>query len=248
MISVNFSVFEWGLKQMKKCLGFFQRPAIWMWFSVLMSLILISWSAVDWVLNDLKQAAFDFGLAILVSVFIYVLISWWPEKRKKAALQSYLNSRHDELLDELIPHYLSACDQGSELGSIDQLKDQQFFRQFFKVKFNDTQTRWDAVTNRLLSEDGSLINVLVALKRFQTEIDFCVTLSAVNVEQGGFSRLRHISQDLKRVREQAVIEESDGVKQMSKFLWSLHTGWSFVEGYSGRDHVKESIVEGFTGS
>jgi hypothetical protein len=229
---------------MKYLPAFLRWPGFWVVTFGLLSLVLLLWS-IDWSDKGLKQVGFDLGLAILVSLLVYVLLAWWPERRKKNALRSYLNTQHEELVGELIPLYLWAI--GHELSSDMErdLKNPLKFREFFKQRFNQSQDRWHAVANELQSNSARLTSVLVALKRFQTELDVCVTLSAVNIEDGGFERLRTLSQILKRTREQAVLSEYDGIKQLCAFLWTLHTGWSFVHGYTKVDHVKKSISESF---
>lgn len=229
---------------MKYFPAFLRWPGFWVVAFGLLSLVLLLWS-IDWSDKGLKQIGFDFGLAILVSLLVYVLLAWWPERRKKIALRNYLNSRYEELVDELIPQYLWACGQ-HVLSDVEcELRNPQKFREFFKQPFSESQDRWHAVINEFNSDGDRLTPVLLALKRFQTELDVCVTLSAVNIEQGGLERLRNLSQILKRTREQAVLSEYDGVKQLCDFLWTLHTGWSFIYGYTGVDHVKKSISESF---
>jgi hypothetical protein len=230
---------------MTKLYGFIKWPGFWVSTTCLFAILLIAWSTTDWTVRDCKQAAFDFGLAVLVSLLIYVLLSLWPEKKKKVALQAYLNDRYEDLRDELIPQYLWACNLPVDHDTVLSLGNQNEFKEFFKQPVNDSQDRWHLVANELENSQERFIAVLTALKRFQTELDVCVTLSAVNIEQGGFARLRLLSQALKRTREQAVLKEHEGVKHLCMFLWSLHTGWSFVDGYTNTDHVSESIRHSF---
>ncbi len=161
------------------------------------------------------------------------------------ALQAYLNDRYEDLRDELIPQYLWACNLPVDHDTVLSLGNQTEFKVFFKKPVNDSQDRWHLVANELENSEERFMAVLTALRRFQTELHVCVTLSAVNIEQGGFARLRLLSQALKRTREQAVLKEYDGVKHLCKFLWSLHTGWSFVDGDTNTDHVSESIRHSF---
>jgi hypothetical protein len=207
-------------------------------------MILLLWS-IDWSDKGLKQIGFDFGLAILVSLLVYVLLAWWPERRKKIALRNYLNSRYEEFMDELMPQYLLACGQPFSTVVEHELRTPLKFREFFKQPFNESQDRWHAVANNLQLNHDRLTAVLLALKRFQAELDLCATMSAVDIEQGGFERLRTLSQTLKKTSEQAVLSDYDGIKQLCSFLWRLHTGWSFIDGYTEVDHIKKSISESF---
>lgn len=205
------------------------------------SVAAIGWSVTGWSDRELKQAVFDAGLAVLISLFIYLLISWLPEKRKKIEINRYLQNQYDELFDELIPEYVWACGQSWDSDFVKELKNQQSFKQYFKVEFSDSQNRWHAVANNLQTDHDRFTRVMLALKRFQTELDVCVTLTSVNIENGGFAKLRQLSQFLRRTREQAVGQDYDGIKQLCGFLWSLHTGWSVIDGYTGEDHFKKTI-------
>ncbi len=229
---------------MKYIPPFLRWPGFWVIAFGLLSMVLLLWS-IDWSDKGLKQIGFDFGLAILVSLLVYVLLAWWPERRKKIALRNYLNSRYEEFVDELIPQYLWACGQPSSTVVERELRTPLKFREFFKQPFSESQDRWHAVANDLQSNHDRLTAVLLALKRFRTELDLCVTMSAVDIEQGGFERLRTLSQTLKKTSEHAVLSDYDGIKQLCSFLWGLHTGWSFVDGYTEVDHVKKSISESF---
>lgn len=229
---------------MKYIPAFLRWPGFWVIAFGLLSMALLLWS-IDWSDTGRKQVSFDFGLASLVSLLVYALLAWWPERRKKIALRNYLNSRREELVCELIPQYLLACGKQLSSAEASELKNPLDFRKFFKQPFSESQDRWHAVANEFQSNSNRLTPVLLALKRFQTELDVCVTLSAVNIEQGGFERLRTLSLTLTKTRQQAVLSNYDGIKQLCAFLWMLHTGWNFVDGYAGVDHVRESISEGF---
>jgi hypothetical protein len=221
---------------------FLKSPNFWICLVGVLSGALVAWSVTGFVdEKDFKQAAFDFGMAIFVSLLIYVLISWWPEKRKKIALQRYLKSQYEELLNDLIPEYLYGCGELCELDTVNRLKNPNYFKEYFKERFSESQDRWNVVASCLQSDTDRCIRVMLILKRFQAELDVCVTLSAVNIEQGGFAQLRHMSHALKRTINQSMEQDYEGIKQLCCFLWSLHTGWSFADGYVGENHFEETV-------
>ena len=108
---------------------FLKSPNFWICLVGVLSGALVAWSVTGFVdEKDFKQAAFDFGMAIFVSLLIYVLISWWPERRKKIALQRYLKSQYEELLNDLIPEYLYGCGELCELDTVNRLKNPNYFK------------------------------------------------------------------------------------------------------------------------
>ncbi|GAB6196015.1 hypothetical protein PAGU2595_013220 [Lysobacter xanthus] len=44
------------------------------------------------------------------------------------------------------------------------------------------------------------------------------------------------------VRAEAVHLDSDNLKSLFRTLWGIHTGYSFVDGYTGKDHVADQIA------
>jgi hypothetical protein len=209
------------------------------WLVVLATLaiygIYSSWPA------DNKSAIFDLSLGVFVSLLIYGLVSWLPEYQKKAALKRFLNNEYCYLLDSLIPQYLNACGEADDPTTVESLKNQEQFKLFFKEKKSETQDRWHAVANGLQQSDIRLLAIVQALENFQYELDICLTLSVVNIERGGFERLRILSQLLVSARRAAAFKDYSGINQLCRFLWSLHTSWNFRSGYADQDQVKASI-------
>lgn len=70
------------------------------------------------------------------------------------------------------------------------------------------------------------------------EIQFI--LGAVDVrDERAFSFFKSLSKVLYRSKNWTT--DYDHVKSMLGFLWSLHTGWNWVDGYSENDPVAEMI-------
>lgn len=184
-----------------------------------------------------NQIAFDVTVGIIVSLFVYVLVVRLPSWQKKNRLKAHLLRRYDDLKGQCITHLLWACKEPAESTLVDRLKSQEAFKAFFEQPVSADQNRWHAVLNGL-TED--YVQSLVRdLDLFRGELDY--TLTAVEVaDEEVFSFLRNLTQVLQGSRHWS--EREDQLKPLSQFMWSMFAGWSFVSGYTGRDHVNEMIV------
>ncbi len=183
-----------------------------------------------------NQITFDVTVGVIVSLFVYVLVVRLPAWQKKKRLKAHLLRRYDDLKGRCLLHFLWACNAPAEASLIDRLKRQAEFKTFFKEPVARDQDRWDAVLNGLTDD---YVQALVReLDMFRGELDY--TLTAVEVaDDRVFTFLRDLTEILQRSRHWA--DRDDQLKPLSQFMWSMLAGWSFVSGYTGRDHVDEMI-------
>lgn len=234
-------------------LAFIRRNALdlLLWLLVMGSLFLMFKSSTDprpdfikgTALEDVfrpfttgNQITFDIAVGVIVSLFIYVLVVRLPAWQKKNRLKAHLLRRYDDLKEQCLMHFLWACNEPAESTLIDRLKSQEEFRTFFKERVSKDQDRWHAVLNGLT--DDYVQSLVRELDLFRGELDY--TLTTVEVaDEKVFSFLRDLTQVLQRSRHWS--DRDDQLKPLSQFMWSMFAGWSFVSGYTGRDHVNEMI-------
>ncbi len=234
-------------------LAFIRRNALDMllWLLVLGSIFLMFKSSTDprpdfikgTSLEDVfrpfttgNQITFDIAVGVIVSLFIYVLVVRLPAWQKKNRLKAHLLRRYDDLKEQCLMHFLWACNEPAESTLIDRLKSQEEFSTFFKERVSKDQDRWHAVLNGLT--DDYVQSLVRELDLFRGELDY--TLTTVEVaDEKVFSFLRNLTQVLQRSRHWS--DRDDQLKPLSQFMWSMFAGWSFVSGYTGRDHVNEMI-------
>lgn len=183
-----------------------------------------------------NQIVFDITVGFIVSLFIYILVVWLPEQSKRNRVRRNLAQQYDSFKDECIPIFFSALRESYDLDLLNRLKDRSFFRQYFKEKVSPDQERWHAVLNGL---DESLVKKLVVeLEILMTEVHYALTVIDID-NQDVFAFLKRLSQILYRHRNWSA--EYDDVKQLSGFMWSVHTGWSVIDGYTEKDIIAEMI-------
>lgn len=183
-----------------------------------------------------NQNLHDIAVGIIVSLFIYLLVVWLPERDKRKRVRRNLRHQYDSFKEGCIAVFLSAMSGGYNPAMIDGLKDREQFMLFFKEPFCDGQTRWDAVANGLHAEN--IKSLIVEFEILIAEVRF--TLIAVDVEnQEVFDFLKDLATVLYRARNCS--PEYDGVKSLLRLMWSVFAGWSFIEGYIKKDVIADKI-------
>lgn len=183
-----------------------------------------------------NQVVFDVTVGVIVSLFVYVLVVRIPERAKRKRLRASLRRQYETLKENCIHNFLWACDHPAHSDLVERLKDRENFKSFFKAPVSSSQDRWHAVLNGL--DDYKVESLLLELEDFRREVEY--TLNAVDVNDAeAFAFLKRLTQVLHRSRRWS--DKNDQLKQLSQFMWSIHTGWSWVAGYTDRDAVAEKI-------
>ncbi len=184
-----------------------------------------------------NQIIFDSAVGINVSLFIYVLVVWLPERGKRQRIRRNLEIQFDAFKEECICIFLSILKMPCDSDKISHLKGRSQFRDFFKEPSEISgQTRWDVVTNGL--DSLNLNRLAVEFEILRDELRF--TMKVIDVDHPeAFASLKRLAHIL--YRQQHVMTDYDDVKQLAQFLWSIHTGWSWVTGYQEQDVFLQTI-------
>jgi hypothetical protein len=115
-------------------------------------------------------------------------------------------------------YFLLCPSESYDVDLLHRLKSRTFFREYFKKKVSADQERWHAVLNGL---DESLVKRLVVeLETLMTEVHYALTVIDID-NQDAFVFLKRLSQILYRYRNWSA--EYNDVKQLSGFMWSVHS-------------------------
>jgi hypothetical protein len=184
-----------------------------------------------------NQIAFDLSVGLLASVFMYYLVVRVPERSKRRRLRVNLAETYKSFKEDSIAVYLG-CFMPSYPGDLPRtLSEQTKFREFFKEQHVPGQDRWHAVANGL--NEYRLKLLVVELEILMQEIHF--TLSAIDVQDHrSFQFLKRLAKIIYRSKNWTT--DYDDVKSLMGFLWSLHAGWSWADGYAESDPVEEVIA------
>lgn len=226
--------------------------AIALWTLFVVSVLLMVKSSSDPLLRHLSdteagslfaqfptgnQIIFDVAVGIVVGLFIYVLIVWLPEQRKRARVKRQLSRQYDGFKEECIHVFFSALGHSYDPEIIPKLKDRSFFREYFKEKVSEDQERWHAVLNGL--DDALVKRLVVELEILAAEVHYALTVIDIDNEDA-FAFLKRLTEILYRHRNWTA--DYDDVKQLSGFMWSVYTGWSVIDGYTNKDVIADMIA------
>ena len=184
-----------------------------------------------------NQIAFDLSVGTLAGIFMYYLVVRLPEYGKRHRLRSHLTSTYASFKEECIAVYLSCFMQSYPAELPATLSNRVRFKEFFKESHVSGQTKWDAVANGL--DEERVKRLIVELEVLLHEIQF--TLESVDVnDERTFEFFKRLSQVLHRSKNWT--SDYNDVRSMLGFLWSVHTGWSWVDGYPETDPVQGMIA------
>ncbi|MBA4255316.1 MAG: hypothetical protein C0445_05520 [Polaromonas sp.] len=184
-----------------------------------------------------NQIAFDLSVGLLAGVFMYYLVVRVPEQGQRRRLRANLVETYRSFKEESIAVYLGCFMSSYPAELPGALSEQAEFRKFFNEQYAPGQDRWHAVANGL--DDDRLKTLVVELEILMQEIHF--TLSAIDIQDHrAFQVLKHLSKIIYRSKNWTT--EYDDVKSMMRFLWSLHTGWNWADGYAESDPIAEMIA------
>jgi hypothetical protein len=183
-----------------------------------------------------NQNIHDILVGVIVSLFIYFLVVWLPERDKRRRVRRNLQLQYDSFKEGCIRVFLFAMGGSYDPAVLDGLKDREQFRRFFKEPFSPGQCRWDAVANGLNAEYTK--SLIVEFEIFIAEVRF--TLTVVDVEnQEVVAYMKNLANILYRARNCS--PEYDSVNSLLNLMWSVFAGWSFIEGYVKKDVIADMI-------
>jgi hypothetical protein len=82
-----------------------------------------------------NQNIHDIAGGLVVSLFIYFLVVWLPERDKRKRVRRNLQLQFDAFKKGCIREFFNAMSQSYDPALIDELKDRERFREFFNGPF-----------------------------------------------------------------------------------------------------------------
>ena len=200
------------------------------------ALVLVGAVASLLTITDTSSPEYVLASGLTVSLLTYFLVSWLPEKRRRKRIKHLLAKQYDSFKEECISIFFSALGKSYSLEEQERLKNQAEFIHYFQEDLGDGDNRWYRVLNglneRLISQLLSAIDMLVV------EISYALNMLDIDDDEvfRFLKRLSHVAHSY-----QNFDDNYDDVKRLSGFLWTVHTGWSVIDGYTDRDVIQEMI-------
>lgn len=178
-----------------------------------------------------NEIVFNLSCGMLISIWFYFLVILLPEKKNKRRVKNHFISQYREFKRHLIMHIVNACRETYKADLLSNLMEPQVFKDYFKEKVAADQDRWHVFLNNL--DKGLLADILNEFEAFKEATSYLLGNVQVDDEEvfSFLQRINTISITLK-----GVSVEDDSLKQLSRFLWEILAGFSWVDGYRDYDY------------
>ena len=189
-----------------------------------------------YALHNGNSILFNLSVGYLVSVFFWLLVVYFPERRRSHILRDNLRRRYQDFREETI-QILLWCAIGphdSELPK--QLCDHKRFREFFD---ENEKERWYAALNGLEENKDRLNDLLLELELLANEVLYVLNNVSIR-DQKVHSFFKRLNEHIYRLRN-ASVYSYDPVKYLGNFLWGIHARWSMIDGQREEDVIQETI-------
>ena len=184
-----------------------------------------------------RPLAYDLSVGFVVSYIFFVLVVVIPERRASRRVARLLSGHFRTFKLICIEIYLSAIGDSWDSELPEQLLKPEAFRDYFSARHSESQNRWHAVHNGLY--EYGVPELILECELLAREIEYTLVKLDIEDEEVA-SFLNHLSRSLLRLRNSE--PSYDDVKRLLNFLYPIHSHWSWLDGYVGRDPVGEMIA------
>lgn len=187
--------------------------------------------------TDMKGLINSLSLGFLISAIFYFLVVYLPEKSRRDLYHNSLKRQFEEFRLSCIGIFLILShSQGYKHKR--NLLDQTEFRRYFKNSNESGVERWSTVAEGLEANRYYLRDVVHELRMLNDELRFF--RSSVQFHDSQVHDFLHqLSKELARLENTE--PQYDDIKLFCQFLWSIFTGWNWIEGYSKVNIVEDVI-------
>ncbi|MCQ6261285.1 hypothetical protein MLD55_05010 [Alcanivorax sp. MM125-6] len=178
-------------------------------------------------------------VGFVLSAIFYFLVVFLPESRRKKMICSAFAVQYNQFRSNCIGTFL-ILSNSQEYQQRENLLDKSEFQRYFKNNNASGKNRWDEVENGIQGNEFYLREIVYELRMFNEEIKSirnAVYLGDYEV----FNFLNRFSQAIHRY--ELTQPEYDDIKSFCGFLWSVFTGWNFVDGYGNRDYIEKMLAK-----
>jgi hypothetical protein len=165
-----------------------------------------------------------------------VLIVRIPDFQKRARIKKSFAAHYRAFKQDCIEIFLLVADGSYEGGVPETLLDQRDFKEYFKQEVSESQNRWHRFANTL--NPHYLQELLNRMQVFRDEVLFVLNNTDIGDDKS-FEFFKRLSGAIYSVKDTTL--DYDSTRGFCGFLWSLFTGWDWVEGYPERDIIQEMI-------
>ena len=187
--------------------------------------------------SKFRPLTYDLSVGYLISCIFFVLVVVIPERQSSKRVARLLSNHFRTFKLACIEIYLTAIGRSWDSELPEQLLQPEVFRDYFSAPFSENQNRWHAVHNGLYGY--GVPELVLECELLAREIEY--TLIKLNIDDEHVALfLKRLSRSLQRLRNSE--PTYDDVKRLLNFLYPIHSHWSWLDGYVGRDPIGGMIA------
>ena len=183
-----------------------------------------------------NDVAFNLSASFVSAILMYFVLVKIPELKKRRRAKAHLLKTYDQFKEECIAIFVGLADGHYSLEIINDLKDLNSFKEYFKAPNHHGEDRWDAAVNRM--NDYSWRQLTVEMEILYHELQYFMTVTDVRDDEL-YSFVKDLGTELYKSR--LWHKDYDGLKSTMRFFWAVLAGWSFAEGGTTNDRVREKL-------
>lgn len=187
--------------------------------------------------EDGNQVLFNVAVGLIVSILTYVSTVRIPELEKRARLKRNLVERYRDFKIQCIQTILRRLDESFDSSVAEQLLDKEECDRFFSVPVSESQSRWHQFLNKCTDTD--LQDILFEIEVLASETEFTMLLLDIENREA-FDLLKRMTFACRHQIGKSA-HDYDDMKQLSRFLGELLTGWNIISGARERDKIEQTI-------
>ncbi|MGL6160351.1 hypothetical protein [Microbulbifer sp.] len=187
--------------------------------------------------KDYTSIIHSICIGFVLSAIFYFVVVYLPESRRKKIICSAFAEQYNQFRSNCISTFLILSDS-QEYQQRENLLDKGEFQRYFKNNNTAGKNRWDEVANSIQRNEFYLREIVYELRIFNEEIKYIRNTIYLG-DSDVFNFLNLFSQSIHRY--ELTQPEYDEIKSFCGFLWSLFTGWNFVDGYENRDYIEKMV-------
>jgi hypothetical protein len=202
-----------------------------------------SW--IEQLLLDLgykNSIIFNLCTGYLISVFIWFLVEYLPDRNMRHILKSNFLLRYKDFKLSVIQLMLDSAHGDLSLPDAEQLLEPKEFRQYFDI---NGRRRWDAFINHLQENPDRVNDLIIHLRLFSNEVSYLVnSVRFQNPKVHAF--YKNVNEHLQRLHQ---VKECPGkgypddmAEKLANFLWKINSNWD-IDGYCENDPVASMTKE-----
>lgn len=185
-------------------------------------------------LHNGNAIMFNLSVGYLMSLLVWFLVCYLPEKRRMAILRNNMTQSYQLFKEDVVQILLNATGKAYEYDFAKKLCDYQKFKEFFSERQSEN---WYAALNGLREE--RLRDVIVEMELLSNEVAYVLNNAPIE-DPKAYAFFKSLLVHVHKLRNLSVYQ-GDHVKYIGNFLYCILARWDIIKGQLQDDAIQDMI-------